>query len=48
MRLLFVDVFVDAQIEHRHLPMFDLGGGHGTQNILRSFYCLLMVAWCSC
>jgi len=22
---LFVDVFVDAQIEHRHLPMLDLG-----------------------
>jgi len=22
--------------------------GHGTQNILKSFYCLLMVAWCRC
>jgi len=24
--LLFVDVFVDTQIEHRRLPMLDLGG----------------------
>ena len=30
------------------LLMLDLGGGHGTQNISRSFYCLSMVTWCSC
>jgi len=41
-------LFVDAQIEHRQTPMPDLGGGHGIQNISRSFYCLLMVIWYSC
>jgi len=46
--LLFVDMFVDAQIKHWCLLRLDLGGGHGTQNISRSFYCLSMVTWCSC
>jgi len=30
------------------MPKLSIGGGHGTQNILRSCYCLSMVAWCSC
>jgi len=50
--LLFVDVFVDAQIEHRRLPMLDLGGRpwyiEYIEVILLSFNgCLVQVLECS-
>ena len=38
---------VDTQIKLWQTLMLNLGGGHGTQNVWRSGYCLLMVTWCS-
>jgi len=51
-RLLFVDVFVDAQIEHQQTPMLDLGGRpwytEYIEVILLSFNgCLVQVLECS-